>query len=96
MTKAELVSAISINTGFDKRTIDLIIDGFTEGVKEALGKGENVYIRGFGSFVLKTRHAKIARNIHSKTSIAVPEHNIPSFKPGAEFKTSVRAIKQKK
>lgn len=96
MTKAELVNEIAINTGYDKRSVNLIIDGFTEGVKGSLGKGENVYIRGFGSFVLKTRKAKVARNILSKTSVQVPEHTVPLFKPAADFKTEVRTVKGKK
>ena len=95
MTKAELVNEIAINTGFDKRTIDLVVDGFTEGVKDALSNGENVYIRGFGSFIVKTRKAKVARNIRSKTSIQVPEHNIAAFKAGAEFKAAVRNVAKK-
>ena len=95
MTKAELVNEIAISTGYDKRTINLIVEGFVNGVKGAMGKGENVYIRGFGSFILKTRKAKVARNIRSKTSVAVPEHTIPMFKAGNEFKEAVRNVKSK-
>ena len=90
MTKAELINEIAISTGYDKRTIDMIVDSFTEEIKKNLGKGENVYIRGFGSFVLKTRKAKVARNITAKTSVFVPEHKIPFFKPAAEFKADTR------
>ena len=95
MTKAQLVNEIAIATGYDKRTINLIIDGFTGGIKKSLSKGENVYMRGFGSFILKTRKAKIARNILSKTSVKVPEHTIPQFKPASEFKEVVRTVKSK-
>ena len=90
MTKAELINEIAVSTGFDKKSITLIVDGFTEGVKRNLVNGENVYIRGFGSFVTKTRAAKIARNILQETSIAVPAHKIPAFRPAAEFKEAVR------
>ena len=95
MTKAELVNEISIRTGLDKRTVCTVIDSFTSGVKNSLASGENVYIRGFGSFILKTRKAKIARNIRSKTSVAVPEHSVPMFKAGNEFKDAVRSVKAK-
>ena len=93
MTKAELVNEIAISTGYDKRSINMIVDAFTDGVKKSLCKGENVYVRGFGSFTLKTRAAKIARNIRAKTSVAVPEHKIPYFKPADEFKEGVRNVK---
>lgn len=93
MTKAELINEIAMSTGFDKKSINMIVDGFTEGVKRNLSKGENVYIRGFGSFVTKTRAAKIARNILKETSIAVPAHQIPAFRPAAEFKEAVRNLK---
>ena len=96
MTKAELVNEIAISTGLDKRTISTVIDSFTNGVKNSMTKGENVYIRGFGSFVLKTRKAKIARNIRSKTSVAVPEHSVPMFKAGNEFKEMVHDVKIQK
>lgn len=95
MTKAELVNEIAISTGYDKRTISLVVENFVNSVKGAMGKGENVYIRGFGSFILKTRKAKVARNIRSKTSVAVPEHSIPMFKAGNEFKEAVRNVKSK-
>lgn len=95
MTKAELVNEIAITTGYDKRTISVVVENFVNSVKGAMGKGENVYIRGFGSFILKTRKAKVARNIRSKTSVAVPEHTIPMFKAGNEFKEAVRNVKSK-
>jgi len=94
MTKAELITEIALKTGYDKKSINIIVDGFTEGVKRNLTKGENVYIRGFGSFVTKTRAAKVARNITREISIAVPEHQIPAFKPAAEFKEAVRNLKK--
>jgi len=93
MTKAELVTEIAIKTGLDKRTINLVVDSFTEGVKNNLCKGESIFVRGFGSFTLKTRAAKVARNIRAKTSVNVPEHSIPYFKPADEFKEGVRDVK---
>jgi DNA-binding protein HU-beta len=90
MTKAELISEIALKTGYDKKTIGVIVENFTESVKKNLANGENVFIRGFGSFVTKKRAAKVARNISQSTSIAVPEHSIPSFRPAAEFKAVIR------
>ena len=95
MTKAELISEIAIQTGFDKKTIGVCLEAFTEGIKNNLVKVENVYIRGFGSFVTKKRAAKVARNILRETTIAVPAHLIPDFKPAAEFKAAVREAKRK-
>ena len=95
MTKADLISEIAIATGFDKRTVGVIVEGFTEGLKRNMAKGENVYIRGFGSFVLKKRAKKVARNISASSSVVVPEHSIASFKPAAEFAEVVRNVKTK-
>jgi DNA-binding protein HU-beta len=93
MTKAELISELSISTGYDKKTVGVIVEAFTAGVMKNLVDGESVYIRGFGSFTTKTRAAKVARNILKQTTIAVPAHKIPSFKPAAEFKLAVRNAK---
>ena len=90
MTKAELVNEMAIATGFDKKTVGIIVESFMEGVKGQLAKGESVYLRGFGTFTLKTRKAKIARNISKNTSIAVPAHEIAYFKPASEFAEAVR------
>ena len=96
MTKADLISEIAISTGYDKKTISVIVEAFMQGVKQNMAKGENVYLRSFGSFILKTRAAKVARNISSSTSIKVPEHTIPAFKAAAEFAAEVRGVKMKK
>ncbi|MBO7459005.1 MAG: integration host factor subunit beta [Paludibacteraceae bacterium] len=96
MTKAELINSIAIKTGYDKKSIALIVEGMISGIKESMNEGENVYLRGFGSFILKTRKAKVARNIREKTSVAVPEHMIPFFKPAEEFKDAVRSVKANK
>ena len=90
MTKAELINELAISTGYDKKTISLIVEGFMEQVKNNVANGENVYLRGFGSFVTKTRAAKVARNISKNTSIAVPAHKIAYFKPASEFAEAVR------
>lgn len=90
MTKADLISELAITTGYDKKTIGVILEAFTESVKNNVANERNVYIRGFGSFVTKTRAAKMARNILRQTTVAVPAHKIPAFKPAAEFKEIVR------
>jgi DNA-binding protein HU-beta len=90
MTKAELINEIAISTGFDKKTISLIVESLMDHVKASLAKKENVYLRGFGSFILKTRKAKVARNISKNVSVQVPEHKIVSFKPASELAEEVR------
>ena len=95
MTKAELINEIAIATGYDKNTITVVVENMMKGVKKSVAKGENVYLRGFGSFVVKKRAAKVARNITSRTTINVPAHNIPAFRPAAEFEAEVRNLKVK-
>lgn len=90
MTKAELVNAIAIQTGYDKATILNVVESMMSNVKKNLYKGENVYLRGFGSFITKVRKQKVARDITKKTSVVVPEHKIPAFKPAREFMNAVR------
>lgn len=90
MTKVEIVSEISRATGVAKGDVLAVIEEFMESVKDAVVSGENVYLRGFGTFGTKTRAAKTARNIKANTSIAIPEHKIPWFKPCASFKESVK------
>lgn len=92
MTKAELVNEISLATGFDKATVGVIVEAFMEKVKKNVSEGENVYLRSFGSFITKTRKAKVARNISKDISIAVPAHKIAVFKPAAEFSAEVRKL----
>ncbi len=96
MTKADLINEIAISSGFDKKTIAVIVEGFMTGVKKNLAKGDNVYLRSFGTFYLKTRKAKVARNISSSTSIKVPEHTIAVFKAAAELAADVREVKASK
>ncbi|MBQ1858662.1 MAG: integration host factor subunit beta [Paludibacteraceae bacterium] len=90
MTKADLINEMAISTGYDKKTVSVIVESFMEGVKGSLAKGESVYLRGFGTFTLKTRKAKIARNISKNTSIQVPEHKIAFFKAASELAEAVR------
>ncbi len=89
MTKADIVSEISKKTGIDKATALVVVEAFMDSVKENMVNGENVYLRGFGSFILKKRAAKTARNISKNTSLVVPEHNIPAFKPAKTFNAAV-------
>ena len=90
MTKADVVNEISKKTGTDKQTVLNTIEAFMETVKESLTQEENVYLRGFGSFIVKKRAQKTARNISKNTTIIVPEHNIPAFKPAKEFAVNVK------
>ena len=85
MTKAEIVKEIASKTGIDKATVLTTVESFMEEVKKTLAEEENVYLRGFGSFIVKKRAQKTARNISKNTSIIVPEHNIPAFKPAEDF-----------
>ena len=90
MTKAELVNSIAIQTGYDRVTIMNIVEAAMAEVKKNVVEGENVYLRGFGSFITKTRAQKVARNISKQTSIVVPEHKIPAFKPSKEFANALK------
>ena len=85
MTKAEFVNEISLKTGTDRKEALQIVEGFMDSVKESLVNGENVYLRGFGSFTLKHRSEKVARNITKNTTMIVPAHDIPHFKPSRDF-----------
>lgn len=90
MTKADIVNSISQKTGIDKITVLNTVEAFMASVKEALGNDENVYLRGFGSFILKKRAQKTARNISKNTTIIIPEHNIPAFKPAKTFMQNIK------
>lgn len=90
MTKADIVNSISQKTGIDKPTVFNIVEAFMTSVKESLANEENVYLRGFGSFILKKRAQKTARNISKNTTIIIPEHNIPAFKPAKTFMHEIK------
>jgi len=90
MTKIELVANIAKSTGLDKRDVLIVIENFMTEVKGSLSSGENVYLRGFGSFIIKERAEKVARNISKQSRLTVPAHNIPAFKPAKVFKETVK------
>jgi len=90
MTKADIVNEISKNTGIEKITVQKTVEAFMETVKESLMKDKNVYLRGFGSFIVKKRAQKTARNISKNTTIIIPEHFIPAFKPSKTFVSKVK------
>ena len=89
MTKADIVNEIAKTTGVDKASVLATVEKFMEVVKDSLAHGENVYLRGFGSFIVKVRSEKTARNISKNTTLIVPAHNIPAFKPAPAFKEEV-------
>jgi len=90
MTKADLINEISITTGFDKKTISVVVEQLMTEIKGSLQRGEGVYLRGFGSLVLKKRKAKVARNIAKNTTVHVPEHKIVAFKAAQELADKIR------
>lgn len=91
MTKAEIVNQISKTTGIEKVTVQKTVEAFMEAVKDSLVKDNNVYLRGFGSFIVKKRAQKTARNISKNTTLVIPEHFIPSFKPAKSFVNKVKS-----
>ena len=93
MTKADIIQQIAEKTGVPKVDVLVTIEAFFKEVKGALKTGEPVHVRGFGSFLLKRRAAKTARNIRANTSVQIPEHTIPAFKPSVEFMDLVRDMK---
>ncbi|RXJ52212.1 HU family DNA-binding protein [Gelidibacter gilvus] len=90
MTKADLVAKISERLGMEKGDVQATVETFMDEVKTSLEDGENVYLRGFGSFIIKTRAEKTGRNISKNTTIKIPAHNIPAFKPAKVFVESVK------
>ena len=90
MTKAEVIFEISQRTGIDKADVAASVEGFFTVVKSALASGNNVYIRGFGSFIVKHRKEKVGRIISKNESIVIPAHNVPSFKPAKVFIDKVK------
>ena len=90
MRKADLVNAISEKTGVAKVDVLVSLEELFKEIKSTMTKGENVYIRGFGSFVIKKRAKKVGRHIKKGKSIEIPEHYIPSFKPAKIFNEQVK------
>jgi len=90
MTKADIVNEISKQTGIEKVAVKKTVEAFMENIKDSLKKNNNVYLRGFGSFIVKKRAEKTARNISKNTTIIIPEHFIPAFKPAKSFVSEVK------
>ncbi|MBN9293234.1 MAG: integration host factor subunit beta [Flavobacteriia bacterium] len=90
MTKADIINEISNATGVEKNEVSKTVEAFMTSIKNTMAKGENVYLRGFGSFVVKRRAEKTGRNISKNTTIIIPAHNIPSFKPAKVFVEQVK------
>src|SRR5689334_15136373 len=93
MRKADLINQISDKTGIPKVDVMVTLETMFKEIKRSLIAGENIYIRGFGSFITKKRAAKIGRNIKKNIAVEIPEHYIPAFKPAKEF---VQEVKNKK
>ncbi len=91
MTKAEIVSKIAEGTGIEKAEVLATVEAFMKEIKNSLESGTNVYLRGFGSFIIKERAEKTGRNISKNTTIKIPAHNIPAFKPAKVFVNGVKS-----
>jgi len=89
MTKAEIIEQIVAQTGIEKPAATAVVEGVMDSIRQSLLKAENVYLRGFGSFILKKRAQKTGRNISKGTSVKIPAHFIPAFKPAKEFAEEV-------
>ena len=96
MTKAEVISEIADKTGIDKADVSTTVEAFFAIVKDSMAEGNNIYVRGFGSFVNKKRKKKIARNISKNTAIVIDEHFVPSFKPSKVFVEKIKNSKHVK
>jgi len=91
VTKAEIISKISDQTGIDKADVQVAVEALFSVVKQSMAEGENIYVRGFGSFVNKKRAKKVARNISKNTAIIIDEHYVPSFKPSKVFIEKIKS-----
>lgn len=92
MRKSDLINNISDKTGIPKVDVLVTLETMLKEIKENISKGENIYIRGFGSFITKKRAAKIGRNIKKNIAVEIPEHYIPAFKPSKEFINEVKQV----
>lgn len=90
MTKADVINEIADKTGIDKVDVQASVEAFFAVVKNSMAEGDNIYVRGFGSFVNKKRAKKIARNISKNTAIVIEEHYVPSFKPSKIFTEKIK------
>ena len=93
MTKAEIVNEVAKSTGIEKIAVQSVVEAFMETVKGSIIRKEPVYLRGFGSFIVKHRAKKAARNITKKVTMTIPAHDIPAFTPAKVF---VNAVKEEK
>ena len=91
MTKAEIIEQVVARTGIDKPAVAVAVEAIMETIKQSMASGENIYLRGFGTFLLKKRAAKTGRNISKGTSVKIPAHYIPAFKPSKEFAGEIKA-----
>lgn len=96
MTKAEVISEIADKTGIDKADVSASVEAFFTVIKDNMAAGENVYVRGFGSFINKKRAKKVARNISKNTAIIIDEHYVPAFKPSKMFVEKIKSSKKVK
>ncbi|MGZ3883864.1 MAG: HU family DNA-binding protein [Bacteroidia bacterium] len=90
MTKADIVNEISEKTGIEKIAVQASVEAFMKSIRNAMVEGKNVYLRGFGTFVVKKRAEKIGRNISKNTTVVIPAHFIPAFKPAKTFSERVK------
>ncbi len=90
MTKADIVNAVSNKLGSEKKETQLIVEAFMDEIKNQMVHGNDVFLRGFGSFIIKTRAKKVGRNISKNTEVVIPAHNIPAFKPSKSFVDEVK------
>lgn len=91
MRKAEIIQNITIKTGMEKPAVTAIVEAFMDTMKQSMIDGNNIYLRGFGTFLLKKRAEKKGRNITKGTTVHIPAHIIPVFKPAEEFEAEVKA-----
>jgi len=96
VTKAEVISEIADKTGIDKTDVSNTVEAFFSVIKDSMAEGENVYVRGFGSFINKKRAKKVARNISKNTAIIIDEHFVPAFKPSKVFVDQIKGSKKVK
>ncbi|MCK9219269.1 MAG: integration host factor subunit beta [Bacteroidales bacterium] len=91
MTKAEIVAEIANKTGIEKVAVQATVEAFMDSIKNSMTVGQNVYLRGFGSFIIKKRAEKTGRNISRNTTLIIPAHNIPAFKPAKTFVNKIKS-----
>lgn len=90
MTKADIVKEIARQTGIEKAVVLEVVEAMMERIRTSMINGEEVFLRGFGSFIIKRRAEKVARNISKNTTIVIPAHNIPAFKPAKSFQEQIK------